>query len=64
MAKEQMQKMLSSRRDRRILEMRLKGARFADIAKAMGMHERTVRQIVGEIEAEAMSEIKVQAATS
>jgi RNA polymerase sigma-70 factor (ECF subfamily) len=50
-AKERLQKMMStSRRDKRILELRLNGASFVDIAKAMGIHERTVRQIVGNLE--------------
>ncbi|MGE0755587.1 MAG: RNA polymerase sigma factor [Pirellulaceae bacterium] len=52
-AKERLQKMMgTSPRDRRILEMRLKGATYVQIAKAMRMHERTIRQIVGDMQLE------------
>jgi RNA polymerase sigma-70 factor (ECF subfamily) len=54
-AKEQLQRMMgSSQRDRRIVQMRLKGATYTQIAKAMGMHERTIRQIVESIEQTAV----------
>jgi RNA polymerase sigma factor (sigma-70 family) len=54
-AKERLQKMMmtTSRRDKRIVQMRLNGSNNAAIARAMGMNERTVRQILGDIEHEA-----------
>lgn len=54
-AKERLQKiMATSRRDRQIVEMRLKGAKIIQIAKAMRMSERYVRKLLGEMEAEQL----------
>jgi RNA polymerase sigma-70 factor (ECF subfamily) len=52
-AKERLQQVMGtcgSMRDRRILEMRLKGATYVQIARTLGIHERTVRQIVDDVE--------------
>jgi RNA polymerase sigma factor (sigma-70 family) len=52
-AKERLQKLMgTSQRDQRILQMRLKGSTYVEIAKAMGINERTVRQIIGDMEHE------------
>lgn len=51
-AKERLQQITngSSRRDRRIVSMRLNGATYKEIALELGLHERTVRHIVGTME--------------
>jgi RNA polymerase sigma factor (sigma-70 family) len=49
-AKEQLERMMRSRRERRIVQLRLKGATQAQIARVMGLNERTVRKILEEIE--------------
>jgi RNA polymerase sigma factor (sigma-70 family) len=50
-AKERLQKLMgSSPRDQAIIRMKLTGATYVEIAKAMGMNERTVRQIVVDME--------------
>jgi RNA polymerase sigma-70 factor (ECF subfamily) len=54
-AKERLQQMMGScgsMRNRRIVEMRLKGSTYVQIARALGIHERTVRQIVDDMEHE------------
>ena len=53
MAKERLQQVMGycgSQRDRRIVEMRMKGSTYVQIARALGIHERTVRQIVDDME--------------
>jgi RNA polymerase sigma factor (sigma-70 family) len=54
-AKERLQQMMGnggSARNQRIVEMRLKGSTYVQIASALGIHERTVRQIVDEMQHE------------
>jgi RNA polymerase sigma factor (sigma-70 family) len=58
-AKERLQQMMGncgSVRNRRIVEMRLKGSTFVQIARALGIHERTVRQIVDDMQHEVQHE--------
>lgn len=48
MARERWRRMLrdQSERNRRIVELRMGGATFAEIGRALGIHERTARQVI------------------
>lgn len=52
-AKERLEQVMGtcgSLRNQRILEMRMRGQTYVEIAKTLGIHERTVRQVVDDVE--------------
>jgi RNA polymerase sigma-70 factor (ECF subfamily) len=54
-AKERMNRMLrnQSDRNRRIVELRMKGATYVEISETLGIHERTARHVIENLEVAA-----------
>ena len=39
----------SSERDRQVIELRMQGLKFTEIAEQVGIHERTAREVIGKL---------------
>ncbi len=51
MARDELESMManSSDRDRQIVELRMQGLKFVEIAERVGIHERTARDVIGKL---------------
>lgn len=51
MAKDELECMMANRsdRDRQVVELRMQGLKFVEIAEKLGIHERTAREVIGKL---------------